>query len=314
MKMKQLLILVGAVLVLWVIFVIMDQSSVPTAEENYLVEVDTTAVTELEIMHGGSTVTLTRRDDGSWFITNPFEFRANRRYLSQLLEKLDEMRIESEVTSKQDRWQEFEVDTTGVTLTVRQGSDEARVVFGKAAESYRQSYARYADQPNVYLINGTYSMMLKRTADNWRDKEMFPYEQHNIVGIKTDKWLLARTDSDWTLTANGESVPADGAAAVRIQSQIARLRTSGFPTEEETEGVDLSTDPASTVMVSIDNGEMIAIRFYPDPNNERRYLVKMGNDNTVYALFEGIHDQILVSVDDLKMKEGEEAGAQMPIG
>ncbi len=311
MKMKQLLILVGVVAVLWVVFVLMDRSSIPTAEENYLVEVDTTEVTELEIMRGGSTITLTRRDDGSWFITNPVEYRANRRYMSQLLEKLEGMRIESEVTSKQDRWAEFEVDTAGVALTVRQGNQEDRVVFGKAAESYQQSYARYADQTSVYLINGTYSMQLSRTVDNWRDKEMFQYEERNIVGIKTDDWSLAFNGSEWSLTADGADVPVDPSAASRIQSQIARMRTSGFPTAEELAGADFSADPANTVKVSIDNGDMIDVRFYTDSENERRYLVKMGDDDTVYTLYEGIYNQIFVSVDDLTFKENPEAA---PVG
>jgi hypothetical protein len=311
MNMKQLLILVGVVAVLWVVFVLMDRSAIPTAEDNYLIEVDTTEVTELEIMRGGSTITLTRRDGGSWFITNPVEYRANRRYMSQLLEKLDGMRIESEVTSKQERWPEFEVDTAGVALTVRQGNQEERVVFGKAAESYQQSYARYADQTSVYLINGTYSMQLSRTVDNWRDKEMFQYEQQNIVGIKTDDWSLAANGPVWSLTADGADVPVDPGAASRVQSQIARMRTSGFPTAEELAGFDFSADPANTVMVSIDNGVMIDVRFYLDTENERRYLVKMGDDNTTYTLFEGIYNQIFVSVDDLTLKEDGEAA---PVG
>jgi Domain of unknown function (DUF4340) len=302
MKMKQLLILVGAVIVLWAVFILMDQSKVPTAEDNYLVDIDTTEVTELEIMTGGTTITLTRRDDGSWYITNPVNYRANRRYMSQLLEKLDDMRIESEVTSKRERWPEFELDTAGVSLTVRQGSQEDRVVLGKAAESYRQSYARYADKENVYMVNGTYSMVLSRTVDNWRDKEMFNYEQHNIVGIKTDEWSLARNGDQWSMTADGSDIPVDPSAAARIQSQISRMRTSGFPTAEELAGADFSADPANTVNVSLDNGELMEIRFYLDPENERRYLVRMDDDETTYTLFEGIYNQIFTSVEDLTLK------------
>ncbi len=309
MKMKQLLILVGVVLVLWVIFVLMDQSSVPTAEENYLVDVDTTKISELEIMNGGSTITLTHRDDGSWDITNPINYRANRRYVSQLLEKLGEMRIESEVTSKQDRWPEFELDTAGVSLTIRQGEKVSSVVLGKAAESYRQSYARYADKPNVYLINGTYKMQLSRNVENWRDKEMFPYQQHQVVGIETDEWNLARNDGAWTFTVKGEVTPVDDAAATRLQSQIARLRTSAFPTEEEYASIDFDK-PDNTVKISIDNGSRLDLSFYLDPNNERRYFVKYANEPTVYVLFEGIYNQIFQSADDLKMKEEGEQQVQ----
>ena len=77
MKMKQLLILVGAVVVLWAIFVLLDRTSVPTAEDEYLVQADSAAIQELEIMNQqkGETITLTRRDDG-WYITNPIDYPA----------------------------------------------------------------------------------------------------------------------------------------------------------------------------------------------------------------------------------------------
>jgi len=299
MKMRQLLILVGAVLVLWLVFVLLDQTSVPTAEENYLVDIDTTDVTELEIMNGVEAITLTRRDDGSWFITNPSEYRANRRYMTQLLEKLDDMRIESEITDKQDRWGEFEVDTAGISLTVRQGDQEDRVVIGKAAESYKQSYARYADQTNVYLINGTYKMVLSRTMENWRDKQLFMHQQHDIVGIETDEWMLALDGDNWSLNVNGEDVLADLPGATRIQSQLARMRTSSFPEVEEYENIDFNADPDNTVNVVLQWGDIVPISFYHDTQNEQRYFVKYGNDESVYVLFEGIYNQIFVTADDL---------------
>ncbi len=302
MKMKQLLILVGAVLILWLVFVLMDQSSVPTAEESYLVDVDTTEVTELEIMHGGETITLTRHDDGFWFITNPIEFRANRRYVTQLLEKLGDMRIESEITDKQSRWGEFELDTAGVSLTVRQGDREDRVVIGKAAESYKQSYARYEDDTEVYLVKGTYKMVLSRTMDNWRDKQIFLHQQHDIVGIETDAWTLALNGDDWSLRVAGEEVPADKPAATRIQSQLARMRTSSFPEAEEYQNVDFEADPDNTVQVVLQWGDIVPIRFFKDTENERRYFVKYGSDDTVYVLFEGIYNQIFVAADDLIAK------------
>lgn len=307
MKMKQLLMLVGVVIILWVAFVLLDRSAVPTAENEPFVDVDTTMIHELEIMSGGTTVTLTKRDAG-WYITNPFDYRANQRYITQLLEKLEEMHIESEVTHNQDRWAEFEVDTAGVSLTIRpEGGGEAyRVVLGKAAESYKQSYARYADGETIYLINGTYKMQLSRTPENWRDKAIFPHDQSMIRAMSTAAWDLVRDDENrWTMTVDGSDVPVKQPDAARIQSQVARMRTSEFPVPEDYAGLDFNSMPDGKLTLGLDSGETATLRFWLDPENERRYFVKYDNDDTVFVIYEGIYNQLFKSVDDLAADEPE---------
>ncbi|MBS1260924.1 MAG: hypothetical protein MAG453_00240 [Calditrichaeota bacterium] len=310
MKMKQLLILVGVVIVLWVIFVLLEQSSVPTAEESYLVEIDTTTIDEVEIMRGGQTVTLERRGDG-WYLTNPIEYRANPRYVSQMLEKLTEMRIESEVTSSKDRWSEFEVDTAGVALTVREDSVETRLVLGKAADSYRQSYARLADEETVYLVNGTYKTTLSRSAENWRDRSIFPHQQHDIVTIETDEYSLYRDGDNWTMTVDGDTVAVDKPKAVRVQSAISRMRTSEFPEPADYETVDWA-HPDATLRVGLEWGDEVPIRFYLDPENERRYYVRYGDERTVYLVYEGVYNQVFKSPDDLKPSDDASTPRQTP--
>ena len=219
------------------------------------------------------------------------------------------MRIESEVTSNKDRWGEFEVDTSGVVLTVRADGDESRVVVGKAAESYRQSYARPADADNVYLVTGTYKMQLSRSLENWRDKQIFPHEQHNIVRVEAPEYTLIRDGENWTLLdAAGDTLNVDKTKAVQVQSQIARLRTSDFPDEEEYADVNWD-DPTSVVTVGLDNGDDLTMQFYLDPNNERRYFVRMGDNEHVYVIFEGIYNQIVKGTDKLVAEEPTEAMA-----
>src|SRR3989339_348123 len=97
MKGKTILILVVACVVLIALYFLLETGSVPQAENKMLVDVDSSLVGAVTIFSEGQTVTLERRPD-SWYITNPIEFRANNSFVKTMLGKLEEMKIESEIS------------------------------------------------------------------------------------------------------------------------------------------------------------------------------------------------------------------------
>ncbi len=316
MKGKQLIYLLIAVVVLGGLYWLAQRSSVPTMEEEFLVEVDTSLVQSISVYHDGQTVTLERNGEVGWQLTNPLIYPANTRFVDQLLEKLTDMRIESVISKSRDKWAEFEVDTTGYQLTVvSEDGDEVRLVLGKAAELYRQTYARLADSEETLLIKGTYGVTLNRTIDNWRDKRIYRGPQHEIVGVQSDSLHITREGEAWTIhLEGGETKPADTAAATRVQSTISRLRTSTFPEASEYEGMDWSS-PDKVLTVELANAEPMVLRFYEDPENERRYYVRQEGVETVYTVFEGIYKQLfktneeLIADEDVAQQPGDPAAA-----
>lgn len=311
MQSKQLIYLLVAVVVLGGIYWLAQRSSVPTMEEQYLVEVDTSLVQSISVYHDGQTVTLERDSEVGWQLTNPLIYPANTRFVDQLLEKMTDMRIESVISESRDKWAEFEVDTTGYQLTViSEEGDEVRLVLGKAAELYRQTYARLADSEETLLIKGTYGVTLNRTVENWRDKSIFRGPQHEIVGVQTDSLHIAREGEAWTVHLAGDvTKPADTAAATRLQSTISRLRTSTFPEPSEYDGIDWDR-PDKKLTVELANDDPLVLRFYEDPENERRYYVRQEGVETVYTVFEGIYKQLFKTNEELiaSEEEGQQPG------
>ncbi|MCB2200047.1 DUF4340 domain-containing protein [bacterium] len=303
MKNKTLLYLLVAVVVLYGIFVMMDRTSVPTAKEDYLVKVDSAKVTEVSIFKDAQTVTLTKRDS-TWFITNPIDYRANIRYVQQLLEKLDDMRIESTVTTDESQYADLEVDTSGTQLTITQeGEKSATVIVGKASSSYRQSYARRADEKEVKLIRGTYGLVLNRKLENWRDKMILNCIQADIVGVETSDLHMTRTSREaraWVIEHEDGSVDTtDWAKSTKVQAALARLQTSGFPTEEDYGQINFDR-PTTTMKVTLVDGTEKTMRFYKSDEETVRYYITLDGDmDTVYRIYEGIYNQLFKKPSEL---------------
>ena len=303
MKNKTLLYLLVAVVVLYGIFVMMDRTSVPVAKEDYLVKVDSAKVTEVSIFKDATTVTLTKRDT-TWFITNPIEYRANDRYVKQLLEKLDEMRIESTVTDKEDQFAEFEVDSSGTQLTITQeGGKPVTVIIGKASSGYRHSYARLADDNHVKLIRGTYGLVMNRTVENWRDKKILDCEQADIVGVETGDLHMTRSARDanaWVIEReDGKVDTTDWAKSTKVQAALGRLQTSGFPTEEDYKDVNFGR-PTASMKVTLFNGTEHLLRFYKSDEETVRFYITLDGDNTtVFRIYEGIYNQLFKTPSEL---------------
>ncbi len=114
---KHLTYLMASAIALFVIYLILLSGNQPKSEYRELVAIDTSLITQVEVYKDGSTVTLAKRDN-SWYITNPTpEFPANSGFIVTMMKKLDDLRIESEITSNRGRWSEFELEDDNSSIT-----------------------------------------------------------------------------------------------------------------------------------------------------------------------------------------------------
>lgn len=310
MKNKQILYMAVAFAVLLVVYLLMQRGSMPVAETNYLVEVDTSNVEEVSIYNDGATITLARTN-GAWKLTNPIEYPANGRFANMMLEKLADLRIESEIASSKDAWKSYEVDNDkAIRVTVKQNGQEATFYIGKTSENYRQSYARLEGKDATFLIKGTYATALKRNTENWRDKSIVTFKQQDIVAYKTnDVTVEKKTDADgWNLISLGKDVSGDWHKCTQVAAAISRLQTSKFPEESEYAKTNWKR-AVNSVEVTTTNGETTTLRFFKDKAKDNRYFVKRNDEPTVFVIFEGVYKQIFKTNDDLKVEPKEDKEA-----
>lgn len=312
-KNKPILYLSALAVLQLVIYLVLRISGAPTAEVKYLVEVDTSKVSEMSIYHDGTTVTLKRGAD-TWEVTNPYQYPANNRFVKTLLEKLSDMRIESEVTSNKGRFSEFEVDTAGTRVTLYQSGDRSDFILGKTASGYRQTYARLENEDTIYMIRGSYGTAANRKADAWREKKVSDFEEADVVKVTTPNLTLVRENQDdWRVTDDkGESFVADQSKGKRIPSSLSRLRTSDFPEADDYKAVNFNK-PLHSFRVDLKSGDFRDISFYSDPADSNKYFMKYHKKPHVFRVFKGTLNNLLKKPDELKA-DPDKAPAQMGQG
>jgi uncharacterized protein YueI len=302
MKPKQILYLAIATVILLVVYVVSERGNIPTAETRYLVEIDTAKVTEMSYYFDGSTVTLDRRGS-EWWINNPLEYRANPQFVNAALQKLTLFRIESEITSKKERWAEFDLNQDkAVHATIIHDGKTADFYLGKVAEGYKHTYARLEGDDTVYLIKDTYSTSLIKTADLWRDKRILAIEQWELLGIETNDYKITRTgeqEAAWLLNNTDGTVDTTLYSKTKnIQGSVSRLKTSDFPKEEDYANINWSK-PSNVLKVTLSSGVFEEISFYKDLENEKRYYVRMKDNDTTFRIYEGAFNQIFKTVEEI---------------
>jgi len=305
MKNKQLLYMAGAIVVLFVIYFFTQRSSVPVADVNYIYDIDTSKVTEATLYDEGHTVTVVR-DGAEWNIVNPFEYKANPRFGQILLEKLADMRVESVVTTKEERWDEFGLAEDPTRVAIKQGDKEVIFYVGKTADGYRQTYMRRDGSNDVLLVKGSYGVAFTRIPEQWKDKTILKLDQHTIQGVSTDDYHMFRNsdqDDTWFVDAKGaDTRTCDYSEVKRVLSSVSNLRTSDFPTEDAYANVKWDK-PKYTMTVDFFDGSNNKLQFFKDPAQDSFFFVKLEGNDVVFKVYPGTTNQIFKKAEDLLPKE-----------
>jgi hypothetical protein len=300
---KQIVYLSISAVVLLLVYILMQASAVPEAKNEQLADVDTSLVEQVTIASDGSTVTLQRGEDG-WMVTEPYEYRANQSFVKTLLDKLEDLRIEAEVTSKSSRHGEFEVtDEQAIQLTIQEGGDTHEILLGKAAQGFKQTYARRAGKDQVYLIRGGYGVAVKRQPDAWRDKKITQFKQEDVLAVDLPNIDLQKEGETWkAITPGGEEFTPDEAKVKRVTRALANLRTSDFPPAADYQGTNWDR-PRHTFVVQLADGGERRILLFPVKDEENRFFLRygdeMGLNDTVYRIYTGVINTLLWEEDDL---------------
>ena len=106
---KATLILAVILVVQIIIYTLVSTDKHHVTEKVKFLSVDTSQVDYLKIVNDKGELVM-RRIGSNWKITEPFEWGANPSYITTLLEKMDDLYIESAITSNPDKHQTYELD------------------------------------------------------------------------------------------------------------------------------------------------------------------------------------------------------------
>ncbi|MFH0882128.1 MAG: DUF4340 domain-containing protein [bacterium] len=293
MKIRQLIWLVGVVIVLAILYLVVKSTSIPVAKETTLPQVDTSDVTVVTTVSQGDTVRLERTENG-WMLTQPLEWPVNPAYMNQAMRQIADMRIETEVTSNPERFAEFGVDDSGLHLTLVTGKKTVDLILGNPVPTSGNSYARLAQDSITFQVRGNPKSAFSRTADSWRDRSIVTVPPDQIIRFAMDGLQMKREQGQpWKQTFPVVNDSVDTPLLQRRFDTVARLSATSFATGAEAAKLDWNLSKENFEVESV-SGTAQRVHFLKADDN--RFYVKRNDEPTIFFVPKTAHDRIFVDL------------------
>ena len=209
----------------------------------HLVGIDPSAVNEIIVDDGDSSVTLSKIDE-QWRMNDEYETLASADRINQLLSDIAQLNPGLPVASTSGSHQQLEVSETDYQRRVKIKSPDGVVVdfYMGTSPGFRKSHVRRVDQNQVYAARlNTFDM--PASQEGWLDNDLLAFD--SVEGVRTDTVSLELADEHWVLVKpegkiETHEVDQDGIGS--LVNQLNSLRIDGFATALENEASNASLD------------------------------------------------------------------------
>src|SRR5262249_15117915 len=143
-----------------------------------------------------------QKEGDKWMVTKPVKATANQASVKSMLDNMKELKAKELIASQADDQlkKDYNLDPAHVLHVVSwKGADKKMDdMFGKTGS--RGEMTMVEGKPAIYSTSGFSSYLYNRSASEWRDKEIFKFDDANIVNAtienkngkfsftKSDKW------------------------------------------------------------------------------------------------------------------------------
>jgi len=296
MKNKRLVLLgLAFVLLVIVAFVVMEmpgeRSALP-GDVSPLVDIDTAAISKVEIVAPSYRVTLAKQGT-DWHVEMPVTDRADQASVASLISEIAALRSRSIVSTNPEKRGLFHVDSTGTTVSAS-GADTPPVtlVIGKMGASYTETYVRLAESDEVHLVNASLTFVSNRGVNGWRDKAivLVPREEIRRVTYRYGDTTFALEFQDSLWVVGGEI--ADDALVSALLASLADVQADDF--------LEPAPSPMPPVAATVTYAGT-EIRFSPGRSSDV-YSVQRSTDHRWFEMRSWRAQQILKREAELRAK------------
>jgi len=252
-------------------------------------------VDKVSITNGDKGEVVLEKKGDKWQLTKPVSAPANDANVKSLLGNFKDLKV-SEVIAKnadEDLKKNYDLDDKkGVHVTAFKGADKKLdVTFGKTGG--RGNMASLPGQPGVYAVAGYSSWMYTREPKDWRDKEIWKFDDGNatqLMIVQPDKGTFSFTKGEkWAGTFSERGKPEKPIANLDEQKVKDALSAfKGLMADDFGDGksaADTGLDaPVATVTISLkDNAGRYVLKLGKTSSGESRWGQKDG-DPVVYSV------------------------------
>ncbi len=253
-----------------------------------LTDLDESTISKISIHPNGSTSPeiLLNKKDNQWVVsdgTNTYPTEENQ--VEGMLKELSNLKTKQLISKSKDKWATYEVDDTkGKIVSLYSGDQlKSKLYIGKFGfnQTTRSgvSYARLADESDVYALNGFVSMSIPKDINTLRKKKMVSIKKDDMqtldLNIENNHWSLQKDENNhW----NGD-IAVD---STKINAYLQKLSNLNGKTFSNLTQNPSSEKIAHLVVHSKDNAST-TINIYRNPDSDKNFIAQ-STDNE--ALFE----------------------------
>ena len=196
-----------------------------------MVEFDANDVTKFTIDNNNILITFTKKEN-EWSVSQDDKtYKADQTTALNILKELSNLKVERLVSKEKEKWAELEIDAEKGTKVIvyADGKTVANMVVGRF--KYRQTgnggiqlstMVRLSDETEVYSVEGSLSMSIKRNLESFRDKTITKFEPEQIQKIKfsypgDSSFVIEKKENIWMINN-------DSAAAGKIMNYLSDIK------------------------------------------------------------------------------------------
>lgn len=293
--------LIGILVALVLIYFVIDMTGGKQKSKSLrtsLVEIDTAAVTKLQIVMPEDTVLL-EKTDGYWNLAldNGKVIPANKPSVMNALNALTTIKPSRMATKSETKWKDYQVDSAGTRAMVYEGGEKTLDLiigrFGMQSQRQYHTFVRLFEDKEVYVAENFMSFSVPKDANSYRDGVLARINKDSITSVTFNypadtSFILQRAGDIWNL--NGET--ADSTAVAGFVSGLSYLSGRNFYDDPET-----LINPLMTAEFALSNGKSITIVGY---DNNDQMIYHSSENEFGYFSDAGIRTKVFKGPSELK--------------
>ncbi len=176
---KRIGISVGIIAVLLLYVIIANIRRSPDVPELSLPD---GAIDEILVTRSLGTIRIFKKD-GKWVVTDE-AFPADAKIIGELEKRFREIRL-SDLISSKGYYARYDLTPDKYTEVIFKKGDKAIQDFkiGKKSSTSQHTFVKIDNRPEIYLAEGTFDIVINRTQDDFRDREVLKISPAAVSGF-----------------------------------------------------------------------------------------------------------------------------------
>jgi hypothetical protein len=293
------------------------QKGAPTAINADLPEVKgPDDVDKVSITNGDKGEVVLEKQGDKWMVTKPVKALANQGSVKSMLDNMKELKAKEVIAKEADDSlkKDYNLDPGHVLhVTSWKGADKKMDdYFGKTGS--RGEMTMVEGKPSIYSTSGFSSYLYNRAANEWRDKEIFKFDDANVVNATIEnshgKFSFTKNADKWSATFKDKPIDRFDEDKVKDFVRLYKqLNADDFGDEKKTVADTGLDKPDGTVSLTLkDNAGKYTLMVGKTSSGNSHFAMKDG-DGTVYIVSQTASDWATADVPKFQKAVVGDAGA-----